>query len=306
MPDDEVKRRTGFQSEKMMLAYIFVVCGGDVNLIRKRNSSLTWYEEWFFHFEWKWGRIFGRWKDAHKYYDIIEKYLRKIHQHKLSLEKRCRRIWPTFLTYDEDVRLRKPKWNLKYRERNGKKIRPIMWDMTGIKAYAFGAADTQRNTWSKYYAGNCFKGAIGVQLSGYIVTYDLWGGNVSDTNYNKDAGYLEEQSAFQNDDKVDGKVLPFTNIYDKGYRARAACWRHDKQLIAQPVFGKSDQRFKGSDTLYSASLASDRGANERGVNVSKRCGVIKRGFKVGMDTQIFQDTWITWGHQCNFMFDAVC
>ena len=97
-----------------------------------------------------------------------------------------------------------------------------------------------------------------------------------------------------------------TNIYDKGYRARAACWRHDKQLIAQPVFGKSDQRFKGSDTLYSASLASDRGANERGVNVSKRCGVIKRGFKVGMDTQIFQDTWITWGRQCNFMFDAVC
>ena len=304
--DSEVKRRTGFKSESMMLAYIFVVCGGEVDLIRQRCSSLTWYEEWFFHFEWKWGRTLTRWEDAEKDFDIIPKYLRSIHRRKLSLERRCRRLWPTFLSYDDDVRLRKPRWRLKYRTRNdGKKIRPIMWDMTGVKAYAFGAADAQRNTYSKYYAGNCFKGGIGVQLSGYLVTYDLWGGNVSDTDYNKRAGYLEEQSAFQKNDLVDGEVLPFTNIYDKGYRARAICWRHDKQLIAQPVFGKSDQRFKGSDTLYSASIASDRGGNERGVNVSKRCGVIKRGFKVGMDTQIFQDNWITWGFQSNFMFNPV-
>ena len=109
----------------------------------------------------------------------------------------------------------------------------------------------------------------------------------------------------QNQDLVDNKVVPFTNIYDKGYRARAACWRHNKQLIAQPVYGKSDQRFKGEDTLYSASLASDRGGNERGVNVSKRSGVIKKGFGVGMDAHIFQDNWITWGFQCNFMFKPV-
>lgn len=305
MADDEVKRRTGFRSESMLLAYIFVVCGGDVDLIRRRCSSLTWYEEWVFHFEWKWGRTFQRWEDATKYFGVDDKLLRWIHRSKLSLEKQCHRLWPTFLSYEEDITLRKPKWSRKYRERNGRKVRPIMWDMTGIKSYAFGDADTQRNTWSKYYAGNCFKGAIGVQLAGWIVLWALWSGNVSDTDYNKRAGYLEAQSLFQNDDKVDDQVLPFTNIYDKGYRARAACWRHDKQLIAQPVFGKSDQRFKGSDTLYSASLASDRGGNERGVNVSKRCGVIKRGFKVGMDTHIFQDTWITWGFQCNFMFEPV-
>jgi len=104
---------------------------------------------------------------------------------------------------------------------------------------------------------------------------------------------------------VDGVIVPFTNVYDKGYRARAVCWRHGGQLTAQPVYGKSDQRFRGTDTMFSASVASDRGGNERGVNVSKRCGVIKRGFKPGMDTKMFRDTWITWSFQANFMFNPV-
>ena len=160
-------------------------------------------------------------------------------------------------------------------------------------------------TYSKYYAGNCFKAAIGIQLAGWIITYYMWGGNVSDTDYNKRAGYLDEQANFQNRDKVEDKLVPFTNVYDKGYRARAACHGHGKQLVAQPVYAKSDQRFKGSDTLYSASIASDRGGNERGVNVSKRCGIMQRGFSAGMDTQIFQDTWLTWGFQVNFMYNPV-
>lgn len=302
----QVKRRTGFPTEAAMLAYIIVVCGGDVTLIKSRCSSLTWYEEWFFHFEFKWGRTLTRWVDAQDAFDIKPMYLRQIHRRKLSLEKRAQeRLWPKFLSYDEDVCLRNPKWQLKYRERNGKKIRPVMWDMTGIKAYAFGAADNQRDTYSKYYAGNCFKGGIFIQLSGWLGVHYLWGGHVSDSDYNDRAGYLEEQAEFQNNDKINGEVLPFTNIYDKGYRARAACWRRDNQLIAQPIFGKSDQRFKGSDTMFSASIASDRGGNERGVNVSKRSGVVKRGFKSGMDTQMFQDTWMTWGFQANFMFNPV-
>ncbi len=39
--------------------------------------------------------------------------------------------------------------------------------------------------------------------------------------------------------------------------------------------------------------------------MSKRCGVIKRGFKLGMDAKMFQDTWITWSFQANFMFNPV-
>jgi hypothetical protein len=119
------------------------------------------------------------------------------------------------------------------------------------------------------------------------------------------SGYLQQQSAFQREDIVDGEMIPFTNIYDKGYRARAACWGEDNQLTAQPVYAKSDERFKGTDTLYSASIASDWGGNERQVNVSKRCGIIERGFKVGMDAKAFQDTWFTWGFQANFMYCPV-
>ena len=180
-----------------------------------------------------------------------------------------------------------------------------MWDMTGIKADQFSGAQIQRDTYSKYYAGNCFKGGIFTQLCGWGGVHDLWGGNVSDSNYNEKAGYLDEQWEFQKTDLVDGEVVPFTNIYDKGYRARAVCWRKGRQLTAQPIYAKSDQRFKGSDTLISASIASDRGGNERGVNISKRSGVIKRGFKTNMDTQMFQNIWITWAFQANFMYEPV-
>ena len=71
------------------------------------------------------------------------------------------------------------------------------------------------------------------------------------------------------------------------------------------IFGKSDQQFKGSETKYSASLASDRGANEHGVNVSKRSGMIKRGFKPGMDPAMFDDVWLCWGFMANFMHRQV-
>ena len=127
---------------------------------------------------------------------------------------------------------------------------------------------------------------------------------MSDTEYNKSAGYLKEQETYQQSDLVDDKMVPFLNIYDKGYRAREVCRRHG-QLTAQPAFCKSDKRFTGSNTLYSASIASDRGGNERAVLVSKRSGLIKRGFKTGADAKQFQDVWLTWGFQSNFMFESV-
>jgi hypothetical protein len=84
------------------------------------------------------------------------------------------------------------------------------------------------------------------------------------------------------------------------------CWRKGRQLVAQPIYAKSDERFKGSDTIISASIASDRGGNERGVNISKRSGVIKRGFmNPNMDAQMFQDIWIMWSYQANFMYEPV-
>lgn len=95
---------------------------------------------------------------------------------------------------------------------------------------------------SKYYAENCFKGGVGTQLCGWILTAPLWTGAVSDTDYNRRA---------------------FTNIYDKGYRAKQVAWRLGKQRVLQPVWADSDRRFGRDDTLLTASVATDRGANER-------------------------------------------
>ena len=52
---------------------------------------------------------------------------------------------------------------------------------------------------------------------------------------------------------------------------------------------KRDQQSKGLRTLLNASIAADGGGNERGVNVSKRCGYIKRGFLPEMDAHTFND-----------------
>jgi hypothetical protein len=64
------------------------------------------------------------------------------------------------------------------------------------------------------------------------------------------------------------------------------CWEHG-QFTAQPIFGRSDERFTGcdtiysGDTIYSASIASDRAGNERAVNVCKRSGVIQGSSRGG-------------------------
>ncbi len=36
-----------------LLAYVIVVCNVDFDRIRKKRTSLTWFEEWFLYFEWK-------------------------------------------------------------------------------------------------------------------------------------------------------------------------------------------------------------------------------------------------------------
>lgn len=152
MSSDEVRHRTGFRSESMLLALIFAICEGDVDLIRKRCTPLTWYEEWFFFAEWIYGRSMMKWWQATKLYGPDDESMRAVFRQKLALVKRARRRWGYFVSYDEDIKLRKEKWNIKYRERDGEKTRVVMWDMTGIETYRFGAADLQRNTASTMLA----------------------------------------------------------------------------------------------------------------------------------------------------------
>ena len=203
-------------------------------------------------------------------------------------------------TEDTTIRNRNPKWEKKYTG-----MRPVMWDMTNVPAYSFTDADLQRISYSQYYGENCFKGGIFTQLCGWQGVADLWTGAVSDSDYNRREGYLERQEEFQQIDLVDNEVLPFLNIYDKGYRAKMAAWKNGRQKVLQPDWASSDRRFGRLETVTSASVASDRGGNERSVNVSKRAGYISRGFKPNMNPARFNEAWRTWAFQSNFMFRPV-
>ena len=85
--DDEVKRRTGFPTLAALLTYIFIACNGDIGLIMRRNTLLTWFEEWFLHLEYKWGRTLPRLWDAEKTYGPKRRDLRKVVAAKYNIER---------------------------------------------------------------------------------------------------------------------------------------------------------------------------------------------------------------------------
>ena len=59
--DMEVKRRTNFNSEVEMIAYVIVVCNADwETIISSHGKNLTWFEERVFFFEFFWGRSLQR------------------------------------------------------------------------------------------------------------------------------------------------------------------------------------------------------------------------------------------------------
>ena len=105
---------------------------------------------------------------------------------------------------------------------------------------------------------------------------------------------------------VDGQdtVIPFLNIYDKGYRAKMAAWQNGRQLVLQPDFKKSDKKFNRSQTILSASVATDHGRNERVVNVSKRAGLISRGFQPNADPIRFNNG--QHGHFSSISYSSPC
>lgn len=180
---------------------------------------------------------------------------------------------------------------------------------TMIPAYAFSDTDLQRLTYSEYYGMNCFKGGVFVQLCGWMGTADLWPGRVTDSDYNRREGYLQQQSEFQEHDKVirngEEVTVPWLNIYDKGYHAHMAAWSNGNQRVLQPVWAKSGQRFTRAETIASASVATDRGGNERAVNVAKRPGYINRGFQPNMCPKRLNKVWIASSFRANFMYEPV-
>ena len=304
-PNLEVKRRTGFLSQETLLLYIFIVCNGDSISIKHRSSSLTWYEEWFMYFEHQWGRTTTRFEDICAVFGVHLREGTAILDQKSDAEFAACQSWPLYASFNEDLSLRNSKkWGEKYNDE-----RPIMWDMTNLPAYAFTDTDLQRLTYSEYYGMNCFKGGVFVQLCGWMGPADLWPGRVTDSDYNRREGYLERQNEFQTHDKVtrNGEeiIIPFLNIYDKGYHAHMAAWSNGNQQVLQPVWAKNGEQFTHTETIASASVTADRGGNERAVNVAKRSGYVARGFQPNMCPKRLNKSWISSAFRANFMFEPV-
>ena len=132
MESSKVKRRTGFSSSVDMIAYIVTICNGDFTRIRKRKSSMTWFEEWFYYFEYKYGHTNIRQIDMESAWEMHHFALNQIKDCKLALDAAGLESWPPYASLKEDEDLRnKEKW----KHYDGQRV--VMWDMTNIPAYKF-------------------------------------------------------------------------------------------------------------------------------------------------------------------------
>ena len=114
-----------------------------------------------------------------------------------------------------------------------------------------------------------------------------------------------ERVPLQERDLVDGRVIRFLNLLDRGFRGKMASWKSGRQVALQPPSAKSDRRFTGRQTIFAGSAAHDRGGNERAVRVCKRCGLAKRGFLPGMCATRLNNAWRAFGFRANFMYEPV-
>ena len=85
------------------------------------------------------------------------------------------------------------------------------------------------------------KGGAGNQDCGWLLTEDILGGGVDDTDNNQRAGYIQAQAEFQSNVAVNGRITPFTIILDNRYPGRAAGWDNGYQIALQPPAAKSDR-----------------------------------------------------------------
>lgn len=300
LEDEHIKNDTGFRTKQLLICFIILICNGDVSLMTTTNTKLTWFEEWYFFFERIWAKANQRYCDSVRQYKKPENSLRKVYDNKMKILLKARRMWPMYVTMKEDETLRDERWNKHYKDR-----RVVMWDNTNVKMYKPSSAEAQRNTFSTYYANNVGKGAVFVQLCGWMGTFELWMGAVSDSDYMIRSGILQLQQQYVPLYDEEYINIPFVNILDKGYRIVSAAWRTGGQFVLQPSFAKSDHKFTSLDVIRSAAVASDRGGNERAVRIAKMCGSIKNGLHGNGSPTRLCDLWLGWSFMSNFMFKKV-
>lgn len=300
LSDDEIKRRTGFQNKKLLLAFMGIACNADLpTMLKTTYNCHNFWEEWFLAFELIWGRSWVNQVDLAKEYRLNARMKNNVVDGRLYQILDCRNSWPMYLTHEEDVKMRAAKWA----DMLDVNDRVVMHDTTDIPlCFKPSLPSSQKITFNRYYGGNCVKEDVALQPSGFIRTNMLWVGGTSDSMYMKLNGIFEEQDIFQNEDLVDGEVLPFMNILDRGYKLTKEAFRCGKQTVRQPVFKEKKKRFTGNETLRSASCASVRSGNERAVRKAKLSGFLKKGLRPGECPERLDNVNLAWGFMVNFMY----
>jgi hypothetical protein len=100
-----VKARTGFVSMFSLLSFVVVVCNGDVVQMMKKESSMTWFEEWFLFFQWERGHKSTPLTLLQDYFKMSKSTICRVLWHKLNAVLEARKRWPRFAMLEEDVNL---------------------------------------------------------------------------------------------------------------------------------------------------------------------------------------------------------
>jgi len=216
--DAEIKARTGFISLFAMLSFVLIVCNGKINTAIETVSSLTWFEEWMVYFQWLWGRENITEESLAMRFKTSRRTLVGVLTSKLELVLAARKRWPMFASFEEDIALQRQRWSSYY---FGK--RKIMWDDTNVNAPDPQDAETNCHWFSHYYGSCVAKGAVFLQLCGWMGTWELWAGCISDSDYQVRAGILAFMAWFVSQDPLHSDI-PFLSILDKGYRIVLAAW----------------------------------------------------------------------------------
>lgn len=244
-----------------------------------------------------------RWEDFCETWNGREKTLRSILSTKLNLALESRNRWPMYSTLGECEALREGKWD----KLLGKgKYRIVMHDNTNIGTIPKpSATELNAATWSQYYASNTCKGGVAIQDDGWIRSFEPYVGAISDSLYVEKTKILSLQQKFSNEDTSSN--IPFTNIFDKGYRLTLKCMENGGQLVWQPMFARSDRRYGSFGVNLSAVVASTRSGNERAVKMMKHSWFLKRGYvnAQNFDLSLLADVWLAWGFLVNFKYSPV-
>ena len=294
----EVKRRTGFNDLKHLLAYNTVVYGGNLEEMARTVSKMTWLEEVVLFHEVARGRAKGRIQDFEAEYDCSDKPLLNAIRHRLRKVLDCRERWPMYASYAEDAQLRDPSWSRHFDPEKGHRV--VMHDTTNIPLPNPSSGDLNRALYNQYYSMCCAKAGVAVQLCCWIYGLPLVTGHSDDDRQIDDTMILELQKEFSENDSTSD--IAFLNVFDKGYHKLLEALRHG-QMCLRPEDANND--YTADKVLRTGCIAVLRSGNERGVNRCKTSWFLKKGCRDNKwDIQFLCDMWEAYTFQVNFMYDT--